>query len=87
MDNLTYQYLNILKLKTTAAKRIFIINVDNGKCDNMRNTNKTVINIPYSKGWSIFVFISYPLPFKNFTDLQQILEIIKNLALAKKPKC
>ena len=28
--------------------------------------------------WSIFVSISYPLLFKTFTDLEQILEIKKN---------
>ena len=32
-------------------------------------------------------FISYVLLFKNFTDLQQILEIKKNFALVKKPQC
>ena len=53
----------------------------------MGNTNKTVINIPETQGWSIFVFASYPLLFKNFTDLQQIFEIENNFLLAKKPKC
>ena len=31
--------------------------------------------------------ILYLFLFKNFTDLQQFLEIKKNFALAKKPKC
>ena len=29
----------------------------------------------------------YLLLFKNFTNLQQVLEITKNFALANKPKC
>ena len=31
----------------------------------------------------MFVFVSYILLFKSFTDLQQILEIKKNFSLAK----
>ena len=31
--------------------------------------------------------INSPLLFKNFMDLQQILEIKKNFALGKNPKC
>ena len=59
----------------------------NGKCDNMGNTNKTVIHIPQTQGWSIFAFISCLLLLKNLSGLQQILEIKKNFALAKNPKC
>ena len=77
---MTYQYLN----RTKEAKRILKTNINNGNCDNMGNTNKTVIHIPKTQGWSIFVFISYPLLLKNFTDLQQFLETKRNFALAKK---
>ena len=39
---------------------------------------------PYSISPKLkIVFISYPLLFKNFTDLQQIQEIKKNFAVAK----
>ena len=46
----------------------------------MGNTSKIVIHISWSQSWSLFVFLLY----KNFTDLQQILETKKNFALAKK---
>ena len=52
----------------------------------MRNTNKAVIHIAQTQGCSISVFILYPLLFKNFTDLQQYLQVKKNFALAKTPK-
>ena len=52
----------------------------------MGNTNNTAIHIPNSQGWSIFVFL-YMLIFKNFTDLPQLLEMQKNFASAKNPKC
>ena len=52
--------------------------VNNGKCDNMENTNKTVIHIYLAQFCSVFVSIS-PLLFKNFPDLQQILKIKKDL--------
>ena len=39
-------------------------------CNNMGNARKTVIHIPKLNGWSIFVFIQYPLLFQNLTDLQ-----------------
>ena len=32
--------------RTKAAKGILKTNVNNGKCDNMGNTNKTVIHMP-----------------------------------------
>ena len=47
-----------------------MLNVNNCKCVGMGNTNKTMIHIPWTQGWSIFVFNSYPLLFQNFTDLQ-----------------
>ena len=84
----TYSILELFVIfMTKAGKRIVRTNVNNGKCDNMGNTNKTVTHIPYTQGWSIFVFISYPLLIKSFPDLQQILEIKKNFVLAEKPKC
>ena len=49
----------------------------------MGNTTKFVIHISWSQSWSLFVFLLY----KNFTDLQQILETKKNFALAKKKIC
>ena len=57
------------------------------KCDNMENTLKTVIHILLTQGRSIAVFVSHPLLFKHFTDLQQILETEKKFTLAEKPKC
>ena len=76
----TYSILELFVIfMTKAGKRIVRTNVNNGKCDNMGNTNKTVTHIPYTQGWSIFVFISYPLLIKSFPDLQQILEIKKTL--------
>ena len=35
----------------------------------MGGARKTLILDTKTQGWSIFVFISYPLLFKNFTDL------------------
>ena len=45
---------------------------------------KTVIHIPNFRAGQYF--IRYQLLFKNFTNLQQILDIKKILALAKNPK-
>ena len=43
--------------RTKAAKRILRTNVNNGKCDNMGNTNRTVILIPKPKaGQYLFLF-------------------------------
>ena len=39
-----------------------------------------------AQGWPILAFIRYSLLFKNFTDLQQILDIEKNFALTEKPE-
>ena len=51
----------------------------------MGNAKKTVIHIPeLTVGQYLFVFFWYQLLFKNFIDLQSILEIKKDLALAKK---
>ena len=49
----------------------------------MGNAKKTTIHIPKLNGWSVFVFILYPLLFQNLTDLWWILEIKKNFAFAK----
>ena len=51
----------------------------------MGNAKKTVIHIPeLAVGQYLFCFFWYQLLFKNFIDLQSILEIKKDLALAKK---
>ena len=52
----------------------------------MGNAKKTVIHIPeLTVGqYLFFFFFWYQLLFKNFIDLQSILEIKKDLALAKK---
>ena len=49
----------------------------------MKNAKKTVIHIHQLSVAPTFFFIWYPLLFKNFPDLYQILEIKKNFALAK----
>ena len=36
----------------------------------MQKKKKNVIDIPKLNGWSVFVFIQYPLLFRNLTDLQ-----------------
>ena len=36
----------------------------------MENRRKTLTDIPKVNGWSIFVFIQYPLLFQNLTNLQ-----------------
>ena len=55
---------------------------------NMRNANKIVIRIHKLRaGQYLFLFHTRQLLFKKFTDLQKIIEIKKNFALAQKPKC
>ena len=39
----------------------------------------TKIKQPITQGWSIFVFIPYPLLVQNSTDLQRIFEIQKKV--------
>ena len=77
--------LNIHWKRSQAEKKILKTNVNNGNCDNMGNTNKNVIHIPWFKT-AQHVFISDLLVFKNFPDLQQIFGIEKNVALADQPK-
>ena len=56
--------------------------------DNMRNTNKIVIHIHKLRAdQSLFLFHTRWLLFKNFTDLQKVVEIKDNFALTKKLKC
>ena len=51
----------------------------------MGNAKKTVIHIPeLTVGQYLFFFFLYQLLFKNFIYLQSILEIKRDLALAKK---
>ena len=50
----------------------------------MGNAKKTVIHIPELTVGQYWFFFWYRLLFKNFIDLQSILEIKKDLALAKK---
>ena len=52
----------------------------------MGNINKTVIHIPLTQGWSIFVFTSYQLLFQNSADLRKIPDIKKDCVLVKRPK-
>ena len=52
--------------------------------DNMCNVKKNCNPYPSAQGWSILAFIQYQLLFKNFTDLQYILNIKKNFCFGKK---
>ena len=77
----------IIWKETKAAERILKSNVSNGKCGNIQNSNKTVIVIPQTLEWSIFVclfvFLSHPLLIKNFTNLPLILFFFLNLLWVK----
>ena len=65
--------INSKRTKTTKeiVKPVLIIS----NYDIMGNTNKAVIHILKLRVGQYFVFIRYPLLFKNFTDLQCILEM------------
>ena len=43
-------------------------------CNNMGNTKKNCNSYLKLNGWSLVVFIQYPLLFQNLTDLQGVLE-------------
>lgn len=57
-------------------------------CDNMRNTNKTIIHIPKHKtNRYSFLFPTRWLLFKNFTNLRKFVQTSeKNLLRQKKTK-
>ena len=48
------------------------------------NTNEAVIHIPKLRVGRYLFFIQYQLVFKNFTNLQCILEIKKEICSSKK---